>query len=85
MIVRKSFNGYKSFNGAATAASTNWEEVRRQAERFVQQLPDRNVIAITESTMTCFPFAINVTVWYRDPAVEAQAQPGKDATTRRLQ
>jgi hypothetical protein len=42
-----------------------WEEVRRKAREFANQLDEQDILAITESSFGNSPYAITVTVWYR--------------------
>jgi hypothetical protein len=43
-----------------------WDEVRREAEQFANQLNEEDIIAITESAFGNSPYAITITVWYKE-------------------
>lgn len=65
MITYRTFSDYKWVGLSPPGILRRWEEIRRQAREFANQLDEQDILAITESSFGHSPYAITVTVWYR--------------------
>jgi hypothetical protein len=65
VITYRTFSDYKFFGWSPAGILRRWEQVRRRAREFVNQLDEQDIVAITESSFGNSPYAITVTVWYR--------------------
>lgn len=66
MITYRTFSDYKWVGFSPVGILRKWDEVRREAEQFANQLNEEDIVAITESAFGNSPYAITVTVWYKE-------------------
>ncbi len=65
MITYRTFSDYKWVGFSPAGILRKWEEVRREAREFANQLNEEDILAITESSFGNSPYAIAITVWYK--------------------
>jgi hypothetical protein len=66
MITYRTFSDHKWLVLTASDVHRKWEKVRQQAQDFVRDLDEEDVVAITESGVgTGGPYVMSVTVWYK--------------------
>jgi len=66
MIAYRTFSDCKWIGFSPVGILRKWETVRQAAGEYANEVGDENVIAITESAFGNSPYAITVTVWYRE-------------------
>jgi hypothetical protein len=65
MIAHRTFSGHKWLGLAPSDTQRKAEEVRQQAEDFIDGLDEKAIVSITESALGGNgPYIFSVTVWY---------------------
>ena len=66
MIAHRTFAGHKWLGACPGDIQRRAEEVRLQAQDFVAEMNENDIVAITESTLGGNgPYIFAVTVWYK--------------------